>query len=225
MIGHSSARLSSWQIAAIACASLFALPAAATTVTDPTGDFIASFMGTKSGDIDATSAFATYDGTTFHIGGTVNGTVGTLASSLYVFGFNRGAGTSNFAAIGAPGVVFDAVITLTGAGVAGGRDLVSNTAIVLPAGAASISGNSFAIDVPASLLPSQGFTPLQYQVNLWPRDALAAGNAAIADFVPDNSDFVVSAAPVPEPWALSVFTVGLIGLAAAGVVGRRNRAT
>lgn len=154
------------QLAAAAFVLLACGPAYATVVTDPANDFIPSFTGAKSGDLDVLSAFATFDGTSFHIGATLNGNVGTLPSSLYVFGFNRGAGTSNFAAIGVPNVIFDSVITLTGAGVTGGRDLVANTVLTLPAGSARISGPSFQIDVPASLLPSEGFSPLQYQVNL-----------------------------------------------------------
>jgi len=53
---------------------------------------------------------------------------------LFVIGFNRGAANSNFAAIGHPGVIFDSVMTLTSGGVTGGRDLVSNQPITLPAG-------------------------------------------------------------------------------------------
>lgn len=201
---------------ALLAGALFALlagaPAYATVVTDPANDFIPTFTGAKSGDLDVLSAFATFDGTAFHIGATLNGNVGTLPTSLYVFGFNRGAGTSNFAAIGLPNVIFDSVITLTGAGVTGGRDLVANTALTLPAGSTRISGASFQIDVPVSLLPSQGFAPLQYQVNLWPRDASApAGNGQIADFAPDAQDFPVSA--VPEPWSISAIPAGLLALA------------
>lgn len=201
-------------------ALLAAEPSYATVVTDPANDFIPTFVGTRSGDLDVLSASATFDGTTFHIGATLNGNVGTLPTSLYVFGFNRGAGTSSFAAIQLPNVIFDSVITLTGAGVTGGRDLVTNTALTLPAGAARISGASFTIDVPLSLLPSQGFSPLQYQVNLWPRDASAlAGNGQIADFAPDARDFPVSA--VPEPWSISPIVAGL--LAMAGWRKRRSR--
>jgi len=141
----------------------------ATTVVDAPNDFILSFTGAHSPDLDVLSTFATFDGSTFHIGATLNGNVGTLPSALYVFGFDRGAGsvTSNFAAIGLPNVIFDSVITMTGAGVTGGRDLVANAAITLPAGAAQISGASFTIDIPAGLLPSQGRALDAYGFNLW----------------------------------------------------------
>ena len=188
-----------------------AQPARAGAITDPAGDFIPTFTGVKNGDLDVLSAFATYDGTNFTIGATLNGAVGTTASSLYVFGFNRGAATNNFSAIGEGGVVFDATITLTGAGVTGGRDLVSGTALTVPTGAATISGNSIQVVVPGVLLPSEGLQPAAYGVNLWPRDTTQIGNAAIADFAPNNSDFLVGAATVPEPLSLSLLASGVAG--------------
>ena len=194
----------------------------ATTVVDPANDFIPTFAGAHSPDLDVLSTFATFDGSTFHIGATVNGAVGTLSSALYVFGFDRGAGTSNFAAIGLPGVTFDAVVTMTGTGVLGGRDLVANTPLIFPAGASHIAGSTFTIDVPGALLPSLGRQPDAYGFNLWPRDiSVPAGNGQIADFAPDNSDAIVSrVAAVPEPEIYMLFATGLLGI--AGVVGRRR---
>ena len=95
---------------------------------------------------------------------------------------------------------------MTSTEVTGGRDLVSGTAIVLPAGSASISGATFRIDVPLALLPSQGLMPLQYGINLWPRDAsVVAGNNQIADFAPNSTVFNASAVPEPS----SAFLLGL----------------
>src|SRR4051812_24742805 len=151
--------------------------AKAGAITDPANDFIPTFAGTPDGSLDVLSLSATFDGAAFHVSATENGDIASFASGLFVIGFNRGAATANFAAIGLPGVVFDAVITLTSGGVTGGRDLVANQAIVLPAGAATITGNTFDITIPLSALPSEGFTPSQYEVNLWPRDSSIAAGA------------------------------------------------
>ena len=204
MLRFKSAMLTTAIIMVFVC-----VPARGTVITDPSNDFLSTFAGTHSADLDVLSVFATFDGTTFHIGANLNGNVGTLPSALYVFGFNRGAANNNFSSLGLPGIVFDAVITMTAAGVTGGRDLVSNTPIALPLGAAKISGSTFQIDIPASLLPSQGLAPLQYGINLWPRDAsVPAGDTQIADFAPNSTDFNASA--VPEPSSAALLTIGVI---------------
>ena len=168
-------------------------------VTDPAGDFVPSFTGARNPDIDVVSFFTTFDGTTFHIGGTMNGAIGALPTSLYVIGFDRGAGTPRFAAINEPGVLFDSVVTLTGKGVAT-VNLLAPTAssTPLPDNAVHISGASFEIDVPAALLPSAGLQPSDYRVNLWPRDVSQAGNAAISDFAPENAVLGVSRTPLAQ---------------------------
>jgi len=61
----------------------------------------------------------TFDGSTFHIAATENGDIASFPTGRFVIGFNRGAANNNFASIGLPNIVFDAVITLTSTGVAG----------------------------------------------------------------------------------------------------------
>src|SRR4051794_18190223 len=188
--------------------------ATAGSITDLPNDFISSFAGTHDPSLDVLSFSTTFDGTTFHITATGNGDIASFPTGRFVIGFNRGAATSNFAAIGLPNIVFDSVITLNSNGVAGGRDLVTNLPITLPAGAATILGSTFQIDVPANLLPTQGLLPAQYGVNLWPRDtAVPAGDTQIADFAPDTRDLIVGAAvTVPEPSSLALLAAGLLGL-------------
>jgi hypothetical protein len=142
------------RMAAAAVVTLIALPAGAVTITDPVGDFVPACSGTHSGDIDVVSASVAFDGTAFHFSATLDGAIGTLSTSLYVIGVNRGSPTSNFAAppINLLGVVFDTVVTMTGTEVTGGRDLITNTALVLPMGAVHIAGDSFELDIPLSLL-------------------------------------------------------------------------
>jgi len=53
----------------------------ATTVGGAPNDFIPSFTGAHSPDLDVLSTFATFDDSTFHIGATLNGSVETLPSA------------------------------------------------------------------------------------------------------------------------------------------------
>ena len=64
-------------------------------------------------------------------------------------------------------------------------------------------------DVPLSLLPSEGFTTSGSLVTLWSHGALE-DNAAISDFLPDDSDFAASR--ISEPTTLAALVVGAVGL-------------
>ena len=192
------------------CLALAASPAAAVAVTDPTGDFLASFVGPHNADLDVTNFSVVFDGTNFLLGGTLAGDILAADTPLYVIGVNTGTGAiAPFGGIGEPNVVFNQVVLIMGAT---GTGAVGATPVTT-----SITGNAFSVIVPASLLPSTGFLPQQYGFNLWPRLGLGNNNQ-ISDFAPQNA--LLSITPVPEP---STWAMMLLGFAGIGAAMRRRR--
>jgi len=181
----------------------------ATTVSDPTGDFLGSFVGNHDPDLDVTSFGVTYNAatTSFTLNATLAGAINPALPGLYVIGVNTGTGAiAPFAGIGEPNVIFNqvAVVQKTGATAIGANNLT-----------ATILDNTFSLVVPLGLLPSTGFTPENYGWNLWPRNGLGNNNQ-ISDFAPENS--TLAAIPEPATWAMM-----LIGFGALGAVLRRRR--
>src|SRR3954467_7699532 len=145
MTTRKKARLTGLAVASLLFASAITHTAIAGSITGPGNDFIPSFTGTPDPSLDVLSFSTTFDGTTFHITATENGDIASFPTGRFVIGFNRGAATSNFSALGLPDIVFDSVITLNSNGVAGGRDPVTGNPITLPAGSATILGSTFKI--------------------------------------------------------------------------------
>jgi MYXO-CTERM domain-containing protein len=198
-------------LVALALSSLPLASHAVDGITDPKGDFLATFAGSSaSTDLDVLSASVFYNPSTdlFTLTATMDGLVGTTSTGFYVWGVNRGAGTAGFASLGLNGVRFDRVIILRpdGTGTIPGVG-------ALPGGSITISGKTITGVVSGSLLTSTGFAnKLDYTFNLWPRDGAFAGNAAISDFAPNNANFTATA--VPEPSTALLGAVGLAGLLA-----------
>jgi hypothetical protein len=193
-------------------------PAVASTVSDPVGDFLPSFTGTASPDLDVTSFSVSLDpaATTFALGAVLAGDIDPSLAGFYVIGVNTGSGAIHpFAAIGEPNVTFNQVIVVQKNGTA---TLGANSLTIL------LSGNQFIVDVPVSLLTSTGATPQNYGFNIWPRfGATVTGNAQISDFAPDNALLSANGLlPVPEPasWLMMILGFGLIG--GAMRIGRRR---
>jgi hypothetical protein len=173
-------------------------------ITDPVGDFLPTYLGPKNGDLDVVGAEVGFNGTNFLLHVVMNAPVGTTTGAVYVFGFNRGAGTVGFPTL-APGVRFDGVIVLD-------NNDTSPTAGVT----VTHSANEIFASVPASLpaMASTGFAQANYTWDVWPRNPVFGGLASITDFAPDNSN--ASVTPVPAPPA---FLLGAVG--AMGLLGRR----
>lgn len=190
-----------------ATALLFGSGASAATAVDPTGDFLASYLGVHEGDLDVTSFSVKYDAvqSSFLLNATFAGAIDATKAGFYAIGVNTGTGVAHpFGSIGEGNVLFNQVIALQKAGTA------TVGATSLAAGAVTIAGNSFSAWVPLSLLPSTGFSPDRYGFNLWPRDG-TAGLGAISDFSPENA--TLAAVPEVGIWAMMIAGFGLTGRA------------
>ena len=191
-------------------AGLAARPAMAAVITDPQNDFLATYTGPHNADLDVRSTGASFVAGQYIFDGTFYGAIGTTAGGVYVFGVDRGQGTTRFSAIGSA-VVFDSVVIVNPFGTSSVRDFIANTTTALASSAVQFIGASLEVSVPGSLLPSTGFAVDRYTYNLWPRSGLGNNNQ-IADFAPDNSNLGID---VPEPASIAILAMGL--LAAIGL--------
>jgi hypothetical protein len=206
-----------------------AAPATATSISDPAGDFLGTYTGPQGADLDIVSASVGFDGANYLLATTENGTIGTTAGSLFVWGVNRGAGTARLA-LGSPsvgaGVLWDSVVVMFPDGTlrivtfpAAGPPTITNIL-----GGTTVAGNGLSAIVPLSLLPSTGFSAADYTFTLWSRDrvnpAVDGTNAEIADFAPDSGSMTPTAVPEPSSWLMLVAGFGIVG---AAVRRRRPR--
>jgi len=199
----------------VLCAAALSLAAgasmAADGITDPLGDYVAGYNGSKLGDLDVLSAFVTYNTGTdkFVFSGSFAANVGTTAGGFYVFGVNRGAGTAGFAANGLPNVLFDSVVIFNQDGSA--RITGTSPATLLPPGSIQINGATITGEIDGAFLPSTGFAKTAYTWNLWPRDGTLTGFAAISDFAPNSTNAAVAVVPEPSTYALLALGLGALG--------------
>ncbi len=197
-----------------------ALQAEASVVNDAAGDYLATYTGSKAGDLDVTDALLTYNPASdiFHFESTFAANLGASPSGFYILGINRGSGTAAFAANGLPNVLFDSVVRInldgSGAVVRLGPNGGSSP---FGAGTALIQASRLIADIAGSLLPANGFAKTDYTWNLWPRDgAASAGFAQISDFAPDTTNAGVQVVPLPAAFWLFGSVLGCYKFAGRG---------
>jgi hypothetical protein len=192
-------------------------------ITTSSGQLASFTNGPFTSDINIVSAGAEFDGANFTFEANVAGSIGTNPGAAYVFGVNTGTNLAAFAPfmVGESNVMFDTAVILLGNGTGFVFDVLTNSvSAALPNGSVTVNGDRIDAVVPDSLIPSLGgFSPGQYQVDLWTRVGLnGADKTQLADFAPNNMDVPFE---TPEPASLTLFGVGLAGVA---VLARRRKA-
>lgn len=206
--------LAAWTVATALCT---AQPGSATTITDPSGDFLTTYVGQVGPDLDILQFTVERQGDNFLFEILLGGAPGTTPLAKYNIAVDRGAGTNTFPAGFRPEASQDAVINLVPASLTAEVRLFEGGVVVtttqLPSGAFTISGDSFSVVVPASMLPSTGFATQDYTFLLWSRTQLAPGvpqQFGIADFAPDHGALSL---PEPSTWIMMLLGLGAIARA------------
>jgi len=208
----------------VAAALCMAQPCSASTIVDPSNDLLSTYIGQVGPDLDILQFTVEIQGSNFLFRVLLGGASGTTPLARYNFGIDRGAGANTFPPGFRPEASLDAVMQFVPGTQSGdvrlflGGVVVTTTA--LPSDAFAISGNSFSVVVPISMLPSTGFATQDYTFMLWSRTQLATGvpvQFGIADFAPDHG--LLSLVPEPSTWMMM-----LLGFGAIGFAMRRSRA-
>lgn len=202
-----------------------ALATSATTasaaIADPEGDYLGTYTGPLNGDVDILSGDVAFDGSSYFLKATENGTIGTTTGSLFVWGVNRGSGTPRLT-FGSPsvgaGVLFDAVVVMFPDGTLRvvTFPLMGAPTINQFAGGTSIADNALSATVPLALLGSVGFDPANYTFSIWSRarvnPAADGTNAEIADFLASSGSLTARSVPEPATWMTMLLGFGFAGL-------------
>lgn len=188
--------------------------------SDPLGDFLGTFTGAPSANLDLVSADARFTGTQFNLSLKTGGAIGGLPGSLYVIGINRGAGTPRLNFLSDPdldpSVRWDSLAVLLPDGT---LRVVSFPAAGAPTitpifGGAVVNGDTISASVPFALLPTRGYAATSYTFQAWSRlrvnPAADGTNNEIADFGPR----IFAAVPEPASWAMMIAGFSLAGGAA-----------
>jgi hypothetical protein len=203
----------------------FALLVSATTasaaVSDPAGDFLATYTGSQDADLDILSGDVAFDGTSFLFTATVAGQIDATPGQLYAWGIDRGAGTPRIDLLRdpdiAPGILFDAVVVMLPNG--------TLTVVTIPlmgaptftnfVGGTTVAGDTLSATVPLSSLFSTGFAPEDYTFGLWSRmrinPTVDGTNNEIADFLTGSGTLNARVVPEPATWLTMLLGFGLVG--------------
>jgi hypothetical protein len=127
------------------------------------------FCRPHNGDLDVVAANVTLDGSNFEFTATMNAVLGLTPDAVYVFGINRGRGKAKFGNIAAGDVLFDSTFVINQNAVGVVNDLINHTSTTISGvGAVKLVGFTISGVIPVSDLPSEGFSPSEYQYNIWP---------------------------------------------------------
>ena len=199
--------------------------ASSATITDPTGDFLPSYTGPANPDVDIISANVLFDGTSFDLSASANGTIGSTPNSLFVWAVNRGSGIARpaLAPPAGAGILWDAVVVMFPDGTlrvvtfpAAGPPTINNII-----GGTTVSGNNLSATLAAMLLPSTGLAASDYTFSLWSRvrvsPAADGANTEVADLLAGSGSIRSTAVPEPATWLTM-----LLGFAAIGMAFRKT---
>ena len=79
-----------WACAASISVAAFAGHVSAAPILDPIGDFLPTYIGARTPDLDVVSATVIFDGTNFIFESVQAGAVGTTPTAFYVWGSTAG---------------------------------------------------------------------------------------------------------------------------------------
>ena len=165
-------------------------------VSDPSYDFVSTYVGPRNSDLDIITFSAQFDPnrSVFIFRAKLSGVIRETPNGVYVICVNRGNGSALLESIGISSVLCDSAVIVKNNGVA-------TVATFEPAfknsplnGTVKIKGAEFEITVPASQLPTTGFALGDYTVTLWSRSD-GGKNDLVADIAPDSGSLKVSIAP------------------------------
>ena len=197
--------------------------ARSSTISDPRGDFLATYTGPQEPGLDVVAHQTTLAGDRVIFFGQMAGPIAPTqeVGGLYVIGVDRGRGTFRFrngTPVIGPNVTWDLIVRIN----PDGTGLVNNQVggVVTPLDPADIriNGSTFAASVPLALLtPAATRPPEQWTYNLWPRNGIVPGqNQHVSDLAPDDGNLPVQV--LSRDGSPGYGQVGPTGVAPEGLV-------